>query len=194
MKQDMTIKEFCDRHNACRGGREWAIKNCDSMQEAWEKAKPEWLIWIATRPGVLNKNTLRLFAVWSARQVQYLMQDARSTTALDVAEKHAAGNATDEELAAAWDAAWDAARAAERDAARDAAWDAAWAAEGAVAWAAAGAAARDAAWDAAGAAARDAARDAAWDAAGAAARDAAWDAARDAQAKYLRENTNPNFK
>ena len=162
MKQDMTIKEFCDRHNACRGGREWAIKNCDSMQEAWEKAKPEWLIWIATRPGVLNKNTLRLFAVWSARQVQYLMQDARSTTALDVAEKHAAGNVTDEELAAAWDAAW----------------AAAWAAEGAVAWAAAGAAARDAAWDAAGAAARD----------------AAWDAARDAQAKYLRENTNPNFK
>ena len=141
MKQDMTIKEFCDRHNACRGGREWAIKNCDSMQEAWEKAKPEWLIWIATRPGVLNKNTLRLFAVWSARQVQYLMQDARSTTALDVAEKHAAGNATDEELAAAWDAAWDAARAAERDAARDAAWDAA--------WDAARDAARDAAWDAA---------------------------------------------
>ena len=82
----------------------------------------------------------RLFAVWCARQVQHLMTDPRSLTALDVAERHADGLATDEELAAAGAAAGDAAR----DAARAAAWDAAWAA------------ARDAAWDAAGAAARDA--------------------------------------
>jgi hypothetical protein len=78
----------------------------------------------------------RLYAVWCARQVQHLMTDPRSLAALDVAERHANGDATDEELAAAW--------AAARDAARDAAWDAA--------WAAARAAARDAAW----AAARDA--------------------------------------
>ena len=73
----------------------------------------------------------RLFAVWCARQVQHLMTDVRSIDALDVAERHAHGNATDDELAAAWDAAW--------DAARDAAWAAAWAA----AWDAAGDAAGD---------------------------------------------------
>jgi hypothetical protein len=78
----------------------------------------------------------RLFAVWCARQVQHLMTDERSIAALDVAERHANGNASDEEfdaaLAAAWDAAlaaalaaaWDAALAAARDAARAAAWDA----------------------------------------------------------------------
>ena len=75
-----------------------------------------------------HQRTCRLFAVWCARQVQHLMTDPRSIAALDVAENHANGNATNEELDAAWDAA------------RDAAWDAAWAA----AWAAA----RDAAWDA----------------------------------------------
>jgi hypothetical protein len=120
-----------------------------------------------------HEKEMRLYAVWCARQVQHLMTDKRSIDALDVAERYANGQATQEELDAAWDAAWDAARAAggaARTAAR-AAWDAAGAAGGA-AWDAA-----RAAWDAARAAAWDAAR-AAWDAA----RAAAWDA----QEKELR--------
>ncbi|HVL77610.1 MAG TPA: hypothetical protein VM406_16470 [Noviherbaspirillum sp.] len=88
---------------------------------------------------------IRLYAVWCARQVQHLMQDQRSLNALDVAERHANGQASVEELvaagAAAWDAgaaAWDAAWAAARDAA-GAARAAAWAAgdDRAAAWAAA---------------------------------------------------------
>ncbi|UVS95681.1 hypothetical protein [Burkholderia glumae] len=115
----------------------------------------------------------RLFAVWCARQVEHLMEDQRSKDALDVAERFANSEATEEERAAAWAAAWDAARAAAWDAARDAA--------RAAAWAAARADARDAAWDAARDAAWAAARDAAWDAA----RDAAWAAARAAQAEMF---------
>ena len=124
----MTINDFCDLHSACRDGREWALENCETMDEVWAKAKPEWLIWIVTRPGVLTDRELRLFAVWSARQVQHLMTDPRSVAALDVAERHASGEATDEELAAAWSAAesaagsvWSAAlSAAESAAARSA--------------------------------------------------------------------------
>jgi len=86
--------------------------------------------------------------------------DPRSWESIAVARRFARGEATQEELAAAWDAAWDAARAAAR--------------------AAAGDAARAAAWDAA----RDAARAAAWDAARAAAWDAAGDAARDAERQW----------
>jgi hypothetical protein len=59
---------------------------------------------------------IRRYAVWCARQVRHLMTDPRSIAAMDVAERHADGNATDEDLAAAW--------AAARDAARDDAWDA----------------------------------------------------------------------
>ena len=83
----------------------------------------------------------RLLAVHYARQVQHLTADQRSLNALDVAERHAHGLATDAELEAARVAAW--------EAARDAAWDAA--------SASAGDAVRDAAWDAAGDAVRDAA-------------------------------------
>ena len=61
-------------------------------------------------------NVWRLYAVWCARQVQHLMKDKRSIDALDVAERHANGQASDEELDAAVDAAWAAAWAAARDA------------------------------------------------------------------------------
>jgi len=138
----------------------------------------------------------RLFAVWCARQVQHLMEDKRSIAVLDVAERHANGQAADEELAAARDAAWEAAREAARAAreaeraawaageaeraaraAREAAQNAAWAAGEAARYArAAGEAARyaraamEAAW-----AAREAAQAAAW-----AAQAAAWEAEREA--------------
>ena len=189
---DMTIQEFCDKYYACEGGRKWALENCVSMQDAWTNLKPEWLIWVATRNGVLTDNDLRLFAVWSARQVQHLMTDARSIAALDVAERYARGRATDAELAEAWDAARDAARDAAWDAARDAAGAAARDAARAAALAAAGAAALAAA----GAAARAAAGAAAWDAAKAAAwaRDAALAKAWADQSEWLRNNTKPNFK
>ena len=67
----------------------------------------------------------RLLAVHYARQVQHLTADQRSLNALDVAERHAHGLATDAELEAAGVAAWDAASASAGDAVRDAAWDAA---------------------------------------------------------------------
>ena len=88
-------------------------------------------IWVVLRKDFFTDKELRLFAVWCARQVQHLMTDERSINAINVAEKFANGEVTEEEL--------DAASAAARDAALDAAWDVAWAA-----WAA---------WDVASAAA-----------------------------------------
>jgi len=79
-------------------------------------------IWAACH--ILDDKTLRLFAVYCARDVQHLMNDKRSLNALDVAEKYAIGQATDDELDAARAAAWDAAMAAARAAAWAAAWDA----------------------------------------------------------------------
>jgi hypothetical protein len=178
-----TIKEFCDKYDACRDGRAWALTHCKDMNEVWQTARPEWLVWVATRNGVLTDVELRRFAVWASRQVQHLLTDERSVNALDVAERYVNGAATDEELATARDAAADAA-----DADRAAACAAAYAADAAYAAA-----------DAADAAAYAAARAAAYaaDAADAAARTtcaaAAHAAAESAQAQWLRENTKPNF-
>ena len=175
----ISISDFCEQHKACQDVREWAIANCSDMADAWQRLDPEWLIWVATRPGVLTDQELRSFAVFCARQVEHLTADQRSKDAINTAEKFAKGKATREELAAACDAA--------RHAARATAWAAAWAAACDAACDAARYAARATAW----AAAADA------DAAADAACDAAWDAglaaARAAQSDWLRANTQPRF-
>ena len=131
-------------------------------------------IWAVCAKGALPESVQRLMAVafvretplHDGRNVIDLSTDERSLKALEVAELHALGKATDGELdaargaarysswdassAAAWDAAWAAARAAARDAAVAAAWDAAWGADsaGAAAGDAAGDTSEAAAWDA----------------------------------------------
>lgn len=132
----MNAKQFyqhCKAHDACEEGLAW-IKG-KSMEEFWNTSdRGDWMIWlICNSENNVTDKQLRLIAVECARQVQHLMTDPRSITALDVAERYANGEATDEELAAAWaaaraagaaaGAAWDAARAA--GAAARAAWDAA---------------------------------------------------------------------
>ena len=80
--------------------------------------------WVARRVRLMRKietwndRTARLFAVWCAREALKLVDDPdpRSVSACNVAERYANGEATYDEL----DAAWAAARAAARDAARDA--------------------------------------------------------------------------
>ena len=139
---------------------------------------PKDRLWVVLREGVLDAKTLRLFAVWCARQVEHLLTGERSKQAIEVAEKYANGQATDEELAAAWADA--AATAAAADAATAAA---AWVATRTAADAA-DADAADAAW-----AAREAAAAAwsaaAWSAAAATRSAAAWGAARDAEVAHL---------
>ena len=145
-----------------------------------------------------HQREMRLYAVWCARQVQHLMTDPRSLAALDVAERHANGQATDEELAAAWDAAsaasWAAAwaaqtaasRAASRAASSAASRAASSAASRAAARAAQTAAARAAQTAASRAASSAASRAAAWAAQTAAARAAQTAAARAAQTAEFR--------
>ena len=124
-----------------------------------------------TVPG--HDREWRLYAVWCARRVEHLMTDSRSKAALDVAERYANGEATEEELrTAAASAAWASA------AASAAAWEASRAAWEAAAWAA------SAAWASAEAAAR--AAEAAL-AARAAVRAAVRDAERQAQAARFLE-------
>lgn len=134
-------------------------------------------LWVALREECIDARTLRLFAVWCARQALALIDDPdpRSVAALDTVERFANGEATVDELAAARAAAGaaagdaeEAAWAAAETAARAAAWDAA----SAAASGAAGAAASGAAWYAAEAVASGAASADAWAVARAAASDA----------------------
>jgi len=170
------IADICNTHNACSDGRDWALDNCASMHDVWLKAQPAWLVWIATRPGVLRDRDLRLFACWCVRQVWHLLTDERSKNAVIVAEKSANGEATVEELKAAEAEAAEAAEALVSAEAAEAEWSAARSAEWTVAaeWTAAEWSAEACAAAAAAEAANDERK-----------------AAREAQAAYLRERFNP---
>ena len=181
----VTIKDFCRLHGACAEGAKWALScGASTMAELWARddVKPEWRVWIATRPGVLTDRELRLFACWCCRQqVWHLLTDERLMHVVEVAELYAEGKATSDELAEAWAAAC--------DVAEDVAGAEASAVAGAAAWDMAQVAAGDTAWDKTQVAAGDEARYAAGEAAG----DVAWDAARAAQAAYLEEHAHPSF-
>ena len=76
-----------------------------------------------------NDRAARLYAIWCARQVEHLDLTGVSRNINNISEQYANGNATFQELEAAWEAAGEAAGAAAR-----AAVAAAWEAAGAAAW------------------------------------------------------------
>ena len=118
------------------------LDSCTSLADAWDKCQhSDWMLWALDKIGWSDDRIFRLFACWCAlempladgRKTGDLLTDPRSREAVEVARRFANGEATREELAAAWAAAW------------SAAWsEAAWSAE----WAAAWAAAESAAWSA----------------------------------------------
>lgn len=126
---------------------EWT-ETQSSIQEVWRSCpRGDWLLWLLEKLRY-DENQLRLIACRIIReQCWHLMADERSRHCVEVAEAYVRGEATEEELRAAWDAAGAAVRAA-LDAAGAAAWaaaDVAWAAADAAGAVAGAAAAADAA-------------------------------------------------
>ena len=104
-------------HQPCRNGWEKLLRHLGkttaddeplSIATVLESNKLEDALW-CLRAVEGHDREIRLYAVWCVRRVQHLMTDPLSVTVLDVAERFANGQASDEELSAA-----EAAKAAER--------------------------------------------------------------------------------
>jgi hypothetical protein len=147
----------------CKGNQLFEVETAGNIIEGNDKAVCESIRLIRQIEGWNDKN-LRLFACWCAEQVLPIFEkddpdDKQPRQAIETARRYANGEATAEELAAAWAAASAVAWAAASAAAWAVAWAVAWYAARAAAWYAAWAVAWYAARDTASASARDVARD-----------------------------------
>jgi hypothetical protein len=97
-------------HNPCRDGWEKLLRGLSKTQADDD---PMWIDTILDHNGLDDAlwclravkgcdREIRLYAVWCARRVQHLMVDARRVAALDVVERYARNEASDEEVASAW--------------------------------------------------------------------------------------------
>ena len=135
-----SLNDLLIRLDVCQSAKDWA-KTQPDLATAWQNCRrADWMIWLLKRMGYKDPKNYRLIAcacvrdtpLTDGRKVWDLLTDERSRTGVEVSERFANGEVTEQEM--------DAARAA-----AGAAGVAAWATAGNAAWAAAWAAARDAA-------------------------------------------------
>lgn len=82
----ISINFFFFKHKGGREFKEMIPSNCQTMKELWNIAASECVIWIATRPGVLDATTLRIFVEWCTAQVKPNLTNERNHDSLDVTD------------------------------------------------------------------------------------------------------------
>jgi hypothetical protein len=115
MKKSKQLRQELTDLNACKGAMVWLGKRNETKMLA-DCHRGDWLLWyffkMRNTPGYPDIKTITLVKVKCARLAQHLMKDQRSINALDVAERWANNQATDQERAAAYADASDAYAAA----------------------------------------------------------------------------------
>lgn len=117
----MTHIDLLKQHDACESAIKWASQYPD-LATAWDNCqRADWMIWLHNKKIIqISDRDLRLFAcdcvrhtpIGGGRTAWDLLTDERSRNAVEVAERYANGEATDDELIAAEKAARAAAWAA----------------------------------------------------------------------------------
>ena len=99
------LKEFLKKHEACKSGFDFA-KDLTLKQFLNTCQRGDWILWLFVRMNPDSLRELTLAKGHCANTVRELMEDERSTKAVDVAIAFGEGRATRKELDAAARAAW----------------------------------------------------------------------------------------
>jgi hypothetical protein len=114
---DMTIEEFFDFHRppgampghcedlylTTKGSydkfRKWTLGNCETMQECWlNVSNLEWLLWMASRPGVLTAKKKAQFGLYCCEMVRHHLTDFRAIAAISIYRRWVESGISVEEL------------------------------------------------------------------------------------------------
>ena len=81
----MTPQQFCEKHNACPSGKDFAYQ-FSTMEEVWNKCESiDWLFWILNRTDT-NYNKQKLGALF-VREIWHRLKDQRSKDAIIAIEE-----------------------------------------------------------------------------------------------------------
>ena len=107
---DEKLQKFLNANDACLGGiiRLQDI-GVETLEQAWDKASDDDLIWFITRPGVMNTEQGRLFLIMVLSSIEDKLTDPRSLNILTKLRTNEI--ITEEDMAAASAAAWAASNA-----------------------------------------------------------------------------------
>ena len=122
---DEKLQKFLNANEACLGGiTRLQDIGVETLEQAWDKASDDDLIWAITRPSVMNQEQCRLFLIMVLSSIEDKLTNRRSKNILEKLRTNEV--ITNEDLAAAWDASNFARVVSDSsDAANDAAWAAA---------------------------------------------------------------------
>jgi integrase len=111
MEDYMTVANFLKTTEACNDARQWAKESKPrTLKSMWETCPDaSWMTWALRKIGYNDQRKYRLFACACARSTPLadgrttwdLLEDERSRTAIEVAERFAVGDASESERAAA---------------------------------------------------------------------------------------------
>lgn len=126
MKEQISVRDFCLGYDACTLGRSWALKHCETMQDVWRTARPDWLVWVASCSGVLPLESVKRATLFFVRQVVERDVVLHTRALWDAIVQHDEGAITVSQLADVYDAtlatalslSWTYENRAVRDAAR----------------------------------------------------------------------------
>src|SRR5574344_2091305 len=121
---DTKLQNFLDRHGACADGK-IRLQNLgvETLEQAWNQASDEDIIWAVTRPGVMSQEQKRSFLVMVLSSIEDKLTDMRSLNILTKLRTKETITSEDRDAA-------DAAAACAEESAARAAWRAASAAVG----------------------------------------------------------------
>ena len=80
---DKNLQDFLYRNGACADGIDrLQASGVETLEQAWEKASDEDLIWAVTREGVMSLEQRRLFLVMVLESIEDKLTDSRSLNIL----------------------------------------------------------------------------------------------------------------
>lgn len=91
---DLELDFFYEIYQAPPAEKDWALSNCCSLADCWNRLPAKYLIWLATRPHVLSDADQYRLAAYCCRMIKHLVRHPVTNRVIQLTEARARGRAS----------------------------------------------------------------------------------------------------